>query len=192
MLELLNRLSQPDLEAIYADAPGAAEHPGIHPADLDERERWRKYAYSRYWENRLNEGRRISAEEIQEWQRYIQLDFLNNIASSVVGDAARRNLLPEDAIPRLQATPGLTPYASRQLRARAALTKSGVEPALVDELLDLKAHWALHELLTRDLGEIEVALLEAAAQDKRVSRIERHHLREALREREKRPPVKHS
>ncbi len=184
MLDVLAGLGPPDLKLIYSAADsGVAGRFGIHPADLEEWEGFRKHAYSKYWEDRFNEDRPISEEEIQEWQEYIQLDFLNNVASSVVGDAARRNLLSASAIMRLQGTPGLTPYASRQLLARRALSRPSVERELVDELINLKASWALHELLTRDLKEGEVSLLEAASQDKRVSRIERHHLREALRQR---------
>lgn len=190
MLDVLAGLGPPDLKAIYSDAdPGLAGRFGIHPADAEEWERWRKYAYSKYWEDRLNEDRPLSEEEIQEWQEYIQLDFLNNVACSVVGDAARRNLLSASALLRLQGTPGLTPYASRQMLARRALSRPSVERELVDELINLKASWALHELLTRALEEGEVSLLEAASQDKRVSRIERHHLREALRQRGRCPPA---
>lgn len=191
MIALLAGLSQPDLEAIHGDAPGVAERLGIQPANPEEWERWRKYAYSRYRENRFNQEQPLSGAEIQEWQGYIQLDFLNNVACSVVGDAARRNLLSESALLRLQGTSRLTPFASRQLLARLALSRSGVVGReLVDELLDLKAIWALHELLTRDLAVSEVTLLEAASQDKRVSKTERHHLREALRLRGKRARVK--
>jgi len=188
MLEQLAGLGQPELKEIYSDADGgAAERFGIHPVDLEDRERWRKYAYARYWENRLNEERALSEEELQEWQAYISLDFLNNVACGVVGEAARRGLLPESALRRLEAAPSITPHAARQLRARLALLGPGVERALVDRLLDLKASWALHELLGRDLSEGELALLEAAAEDHRLSRSERHHLREALQRRRREP-----
>jgi hypothetical protein len=185
MNELLAGLSQPDLEAIYGDAPGVAERLGIQPANPEDWERWRKYAYSKHRENRLAEDRPLSADEVEEWRAFVQLDFLNNVASSVIGEAARRNLLSEDALRTLPGTAGLTPYASRQLQARSALSRLPLGPALVDELLDLRAHWALHELLLRPLSEDEIALLAAAAQDPRLARTERHHLREALRKRGK-------
>ena len=187
MREELARLGQAELRDLYAEVdPAGAARFGVHPADLEEWERWRKYAYSRYWENRLDDRQPLSVEEIQEWQEYVQLDFLNNVACSVIGDAARRSLLSADALRVLSGTAGLTPYASRQLQARIALSRLSLGPELLDELLDLKAIWALHELLERELREGELSLFEAAAQDKRVSRVERHHLREALRERGKR------
>jgi hypothetical protein len=184
MLDLLAKLGQSELQEIYSDeSPTVAERFGIHPVNLEDWERWRKYAYAKYWENRLNEERPLSEQEIQEWQEYIALDFLNNVACSVVGDAARRDLLPESALRRLVATPSLTAHASRQLRARLALSRQGATQEIVNELLELKASWALHELLERDLEGSEVALLGAVSQDSRLSRAERHHLREALRQR---------
>jgi hypothetical protein len=189
MFELLAGLGQPELREIYSSTdPVSGERFGVHPVDLEEWERWRKYAYAKYWENRLDEDRALSEQEIQDWQEYIPLDFLNNVASSVVGDAARRNLLPEVALRALAAIPSITPYASRQLRARLALLEGGPMEKLVNDLLELKASWALHELLERGLTVSEVDVLGAASQDKRLSRIERHALREALQRRAKRSP----
>jgi hypothetical protein len=184
MLDQLSDLTQTDLKEIYSDPEGVAlGRFAINPANLEERKRWRKYAYAQYWERRLNEQRALSEDEIHEWPEYIALDFLNNVACGVIGEAARRNLLPESVLRRLEAAPAITSHAARQLRARLALAESAVEQTLIDRLLDLKASWALHEILARDLKEGEVALFEAASQDKRLSRIERHHLREALRHR---------
>lgn len=189
MLDKLAGLGQSDLREIYsATSAAAGERHGFRPVDLEEWERWRKYAYAKYWENRLNEDRPLSEQDIQEWQEYIKVNFLNNVACSVVGDAARRDLLPERALRKLEATPSLTPYASRQLRARLALSLGGTVPELVEKLLEIKASWALHELLERDLKEAEVAVLDAAAKDNRLSRAERHSLREALQRRGKRSP----
>lgn len=189
MNELLATLGQADLRELYSTVdPAGAERWGIHPVDLEEWERWRKYAYAKYWENRLDENRELSEQEIQEWQEHIALDFLNNVACSVLGNAARRNLLPESALRGLVATPSLTPYASRQLRARLALLREAPVRELVEELLDIKASWALLELLERSLKNGEIAALDAASKDNRLSRIERHSLREALQRRGKRSP----
>lgn len=187
MIDLPAGLGQPELREIYsATSPAPAGYFGGPPADPEEWEQWRKYAYVKYWESRLNEESALSEQEMDEWERYIALDFLNNVACSVVGEAARRSLLPESALRRFAEMPSMTAHASRQLRARLALSGGGSMKELVEELLTLKASWALYEVLGRDLSEGDVALLGAAAQDNRLSRSDRHHLREAVRRRDKR------
>jgi hypothetical protein len=183
----LNALGHSELREIYSRPdPPDSEYLGLHASDAEAWKRWRKYAYSKFWENRLNEDRLISEEELQEWQRYVQLDFLQNVASGIVGDAARRNRVSAAGLRALESTPSLTLYALRQVRARLALLYMGVGVELINQMLDSKASWALHELLERDLTERELELIETAARDNRLSRIERHRLREALRARGRR------
>ena len=84
------------------------------------------------------------------WREAAKADFLRNVALGIMGDAARANLLSRAQIDRLLGDE-LNPYAQRALSARRVLMdRNAVDAALIDALLNERAAWALHELLSRD------------------------------------------
>jgi hypothetical protein len=64
---------------------------------------------------------------------------------------------------------------------RLLLARRSVDDSLIGGLLSQRAAWALHEILAGPHDDEAVAALERAAGDPRLSRIERHRLREELR-----------
>jgi hypothetical protein len=182
--EIPESLTQEELRGLYrAEDARAAAAFGLPAGDDEAWGRARKYAYARYWERRLADGRAITTDEVDEWKRFVGAAFMGNVAWGVVGDTARAGLLGEDSIADLERLPGATSYATRQLRARALLASPLVDEALVGALLDVRSAWALHELLSRPLEAEEFRAMEAAAADPRLSRADRHELRQALRKR---------
>lgn len=183
IVRVLDSRSQATLRDIYTCAdPRESARFGIRSV-TQEWDRWRKYAYSRYWQNRLNDGSVISDEELEELQLQLDVELMHRVTSGILGDAARRNLIAPVALLRLQSSSSLTSYGARQIRARLALLGLDCNADLIDLLLDLRAAWALHELLGGDLTHDQFSLVESATGDRRLSRVERHRLREALRAR---------
>lgn len=182
--EIPESLTAEELRALYRAESGSCAAYGLAADDPEGWERVRKYAYARYWNEWMDSKRAVSRDEIEEWERFVALPFLRNVGWGVVGDAARRDLLSADALQRLRGLSDINDYAARQLRARSLLSASSrVDAALVEGLLESHTPWGFHELLSRKLDPEELRILEAATADKRISRAERHSLREALRTR---------
>lgn len=180
--DLPGELRSEQLRAVYLEPdPTQASGLGLKTVDQVEWDRTRKYAYNRYWQARLAAREPITQDHIQEWKRFIGLGFMGNVAWGVVGDAARHGLLSPHQVTELLAEE-LNSYAERMLKARQLLQQRGpVDQALMDALLNLRAAWALHELIDTSRTADEWAVLERAAGDHRLSRIHRHDLAQALR-----------
>jgi hypothetical protein len=175
-------LTQDELRHIFE-----ASHPTVPGVWTEEDwERHRKYAYSKYWERRLAEPTQLSDAEVSDWTRFLSLAFLSNVAWGIVGEAARRDLLRPDQSRLLGSLGSISEFARRQLGARECLRQSScVDQTLVDGLIDLKAFWALHELLRKPLTLGELHVLRQAISDRRVPRGQRHELGAALSRRAK-------
>ncbi|MEU5884142.1 hypothetical protein [Spirillospora sp. NPDC047279] len=170
------------LRAVYLEPdPAQANVLGLDAVTQDEWDRTRKYAYARYWQARLTAGEPITRQHLQEWKRFTGLAFMGGVAWGIVGDAAKHDLLSPDQITGLlEGEPN--DYAERTLKARRLLQqRTRLDQALIDALLDLRAAWALHDLIGACRTAGERSVLEQAAGDRRLSRNHRHHLAQALR-----------
>jgi len=176
-------LSPAELRDLYHDPDaGSAGKYGIVLEDASEWERYRKYAFVRYWEQRIAKADPLSQVEVDELKAAWDWTLMRKVAIGLIGDAARRGVLSPQHVEHLITLIPPEEYAGRQLRARSILSGIDVlDESAIESLLVLRAAWALEELVNTTSLESELQRLEQSLDDPRLYRIHRHSLREAIR-----------